>query len=137
MSEAVNQGSCLCGGVRYEAAGDIRAVSHCHCGMCRKAHGAAFATYGGVPREHFRFTAGEAQLNRYASSATVTRSFCSVCGSPLLWERSDGPFPGWVAFPLGTLDTPVRPVKQKHIHVGSKADWLSLCDDWPRHEGGG
>ncbi|MGZ0843339.1 GFA family protein, partial [Klebsiella pneumoniae subsp. pneumoniae] len=29
----------------------IESASHCHCSQCRKAHGAAFATYGKVRRE--------------------------------------------------------------------------------------
>lgn len=134
MTSSLFHGSCLCGGVRYEVSHDIRAVSHCHCSMCRKTHGAAFATYGSALREHFRFTAGEALLSRHVSSATVRRSFCSVCGTPLLWEKSDGPYADWVAFPLATLDTPVRPLKQKHIHVASKAPWFDIHDDWPQHE---
>ncbi|MEL0027185.1 MAG: GFA family protein [Perlucidibaca sp.] len=137
MSEIVNQGSCLCGGVRYEAAGDIRAISHCHCSLCRKAHGAAFGSYAACRREDHRYTTGAELVRSHASSAQATRSFCSVCGTPLSWVKHDGPYADWVAFPVATLDTPIRPVKQKHIHVGSKADWLSLCDDWPRHEGGG
>ena len=44
------RGSCLCGTVRYEIRGPVGRVSHCHCAMCRKAHGAAFATYGRVER---------------------------------------------------------------------------------------
>jgi len=34
----------------------------------RQAHGAAFATYGSVRREAFRFTSGEASLREYRSS---------------------------------------------------------------------
>src|SRR5207249_145423 len=37
-------GSCLCGDVAFELVpGDW--MGHCHCSMCRKAHGAAFATH--------------------------------------------------------------------------------------------
>ncbi|HCA63195.1 MAG TPA: GFA family protein, partial [Pseudomonas sp.] len=41
-------GSCLCGVVRYRIDAPIDALTHCHCKMCRKAHGAAFATYASV-----------------------------------------------------------------------------------------
>ncbi|KSR17162.1 methyl-accepting chemotaxis protein [Pseudomonas aeruginosa] len=42
-------GSCLCGALHYRLSSPPHALSHCHCGQCRKAHGAAFASYGSVP----------------------------------------------------------------------------------------
>ncbi|RZJ11707.1 MAG: GFA family protein [Acidovorax sp.] len=133
MDEPVVQhrGSCLCGGVRYEITGPLRASSHCHCSMCRKAHGAAFASYGNVRREHHRFVSGQALLRTYRSSPQVTRQFCSGCGSPLLWH-SEGAYADLVAVPLGTLDTPFDSPPQKHIYVGSKAAWVEICDGYPQ-----
>ena len=46
-------GSCLCGAIRYEIDGPLGAAGHCHCTMCRKAHGAAFGTYSRVKRDAF------------------------------------------------------------------------------------
>jgi hypothetical protein len=40
----------------------------------------------------------------------------------------------WVAVSLGTLDTPFEPRKQRHIHVGSKAAWFAVHDEWPQSE---
>jgi hypothetical protein len=39
------RGSCLCGSVRYEVTGRFPRIVHCHCQMCRKVQGAAFASY--------------------------------------------------------------------------------------------
>lgn len=36
------QGSCLCGGVRYQINGPLTGALNCHCAMCRKAHGRLF-----------------------------------------------------------------------------------------------
>ena len=94
MSEPVYVGSCQCGRVKYEVASEIEGVSHCHCSMCRKAHGAAFATYGSVRHEHHRFTQGEEALREYQSSAHVIRTFCSSCGAPMLWRSA---FMRWLA----------------------------------------
>ena len=131
----VHQGSCLCGGVRYETTAPVKASSHCHCSMCRKAHGAAFASYGNVRREHHRFVQGQALVRTYQSSAQVTRTFCSVCGSPLLWH-SEGAHADWVAVPLGTLDTPSDTPPQKHIYVDSKAPWVVIGDGYPQEPQG-
>ena len=51
-------GSCLCGAVRYRIRAPLQEIHHCHCSRCRKAHGAAFATYAGVAADTFAFTAG-------------------------------------------------------------------------------
>ena len=115
----VHQGSCLCGGVRYETTAPVKASSHCHCSMCRKAHGAAFASYGNVRRERHRFVLiGELH-----------------CGSPLLWH-SEGAHADWVAVPLGTLDTPYDTPPQKHIYVDSKAPWVVIGDGYPQEPQG-
>ena len=136
MSEPVHhRGSCLCGSVRFETTAPLQAASHCHCSMCRKAHGAAFASYGNVRRERHRFVQGQALLRTYQSSAQVTRTFCSVCGSPLLWH-SEGAHADWVAVPLGTLDTPYETPPQKHIFVASKAPWVVICDGYPQQAEG-
>jgi len=58
MQDVIYTGSCLCGSIKYTTNSEIMAVSHCHCSMCRKAHGAAFATYGSAPQPAHNFTAG-------------------------------------------------------------------------------
>ena len=52
------RGSCLCGGVRFEADA-IQMISTCHCSMCRKAHGAAYGVFANAFWDDFRFTAGD------------------------------------------------------------------------------
>ncbi|WP_447748957.1 GFA family protein [Pseudomonas nicosulfuronedens] len=131
MSE-VFQGSCLCGAVRYEVATPPKAVSHCHCGQCRKGHGAAFASYGSVPRGDLRIVAGNDELKPYSSSAGGTRQFCANCGSSLFWSKSQGDFSDWVSIALGTLDTAFMPSRQKHVHVSSQASWFVFQDSWPK-----
>jgi hypothetical protein len=127
------EGSCLCGAITFVVDGEITDVSHCHCSMCRKAHGAAFATYANVAEAQHRFTHGEDRLRIYRSSGTVERLSCSVCGSPMLW-RDPVHFPGTTSFPLGALDTPFAAPVQRHIFGGSKAPWHAITDAWPRED---
>jgi len=100
--------------------------------MCRKAHGAAFGTYAAVRRDGHAFTAGVSLVREYQSSEAVTRLFCSICGSPLMWRSAEARFASWIFFPLGTLDTPCVATRQRHIHVASKAPWHVICDGWPQ-----
>src|SRR5713226_5823553 len=117
MAECTVSGSCLCAAVRYEVEGPATEVTHCHCWMCRKQHGAAFASYAGYPIDHLRVTAGQEALQTYGSGPTTERRFCRVCGSSLFWAETTGSRI-WVA--LGTLDgDPGRPI-ESHIFVESK-----------------
>ena len=74
------QGSCACGGVRFEVEA-VRALTHCHCGICRKLTGAAFATYAHVDKAKFRWLGGQKLLHRYEFAPGSFRAICQRCGS--------------------------------------------------------
>ena len=124
-------GSCLCKSVRFEINGPLTPATHCHCAMCRKAHGAAFGTYAGFKTSQFRLLSGAELIKRYPSSPGIVRTFCANCGSTLQWLRESKPEEMDIA--LGTLDDDpgVRPAA--HIYVDSKAPWYDISDMLPRH----
>ena len=100
MSEAVHEGGCFCGAVRFAFTAADSVVANCHCSMCRRIHGAPFVTWVVVPTDAFRYTAGQAK--HLASSAKGDRYFCDACGSPLaciIKER-----PEHIDIPTGSLD---------------------------------
>ena len=77
------KGRCECGRVQYEVDGGISDFSHCHCSQCRRLHGAAFASFGGIPRDKFRYVSGESNTQTYAPSeaemiGTSGWVFCDV-----------------------------------------------------------
>ena len=120
---------CLCGAVTWQVEGPLAALSHCHCARCRKAHGAAFASYALAPEASLRLD-GAAHVAEFAAEGGASRRFCRHCGSvvPPAPERS------YVSLPLGNaLDDPgVRP--QLHIFVASKAPWYEIGDALPRFD---
>ena len=124
------KGSCLCGGIRYEIHAELKAVSNCHCGQCRKASGAAFGTGATIPTASFKFLVGEELLKEWESSPGKRRCFCGQCGSPIL-KRNDAR-PETLRFRLGTLDTDLGVKPSKHIYVGSKAPWVEINDGLPQ-----
>jgi hypothetical protein len=127
-SQRTLRGSCLCGGIRYEIVDHVGAMSHCHCSMCRKAHGAAFGTYARVAWERFRFVTGEDKLRRYRSSSDVTRTFCGECGSTLQFIPDGRPGFGLA---VGTLDDDPCAKVTLQIWVRDKAPWWEPASDPP------
>jgi hypothetical protein len=119
--------------VRYEVAGDLAPIEFCHCSMCRRASGAAFASNMSVRAADFRVVSGEASLKAYESRPGKERLFCAACGSPII-SRSVGD-PGRVRVRVGTLDEPVNARPAFHFHVASKASWMPIADDLPQHPG--
>ena len=63
-------GGCHCGAVRFEAQGEPKFVSNCHCKDCRRATGAAVSTWVGFDSELVSWR-GERAI--YESSPTVKR----------------------------------------------------------------
>ena len=121
-------GSCLCRAIRFEA-GQVAFFGHCHCSMCRKAHGAAFATFAGVAADDFRFIKGEDVVKLYESSPGSHRAFCSVCGSNAPARSSDNKM---VFIPAGLFDDDPGARPTLHMFVDSKAPWWNISDDLPK-----
>ncbi len=129
------KGQCLCGEVKYEVAKIEPKMGHCHCSMCRKFHGAAFATLGEALAENFRWVSGEELLKTYLAENGTRRQFCSNCGSSLTFAASDdnGEL---VEFALGTLDTEIPLKPDAHIFTGHGAEWYEITDQLPQHKDG-
>lgn len=127
MSEAngeapsVLDGSCLCGAVRFEVRGAPEELVHCHCRMCQKAHGAAYASFALVRHEDFVLLAGDDKLVRYRSSDAATRTFCAACGSALQFLR-DGRDTFGLA--VSALDTRIDALPERQYHTDSRAPWM-------------
>lgn len=124
-------GSCLCGAVRYRIDGGFALVGNCHCSICRKSNGAAFATWGIVGQSQFHWTDGADGVRWYASSTQTSRGFCGTCGAALV-SAHDGTV-GEVV--LASLDTDPGKRPSAHIFVASKAPWHDITDSLPQHAG--
>lgn len=129
------QGSCLCGGVRFEIdEREILMANHCHCSNCRKVSGAAYGTFIQIAREHFRWLAGNDLVSTYESSPGIHRAFCKQCGSRTPQTGDASPH---FTVPAGTLDSDpgVRPVVS--VFSSSKAPWCAMDEAIPSLPDGG
>jgi hypothetical protein len=85
--------------------------------MCRKVHGAAFATYVVTSTEGFRWIQGDERVRRYESSPGGHRSFCSRCGSIVTGDPAEGR----IFMPAGCLDDDPGTRPLAHLFVASKS----------------
>ena len=122
--------TCLCGAVEWELDEPFDLASHCHCSRCRKAHGAAFATYvaGAAAGFHLR---GREHVVRWQSSPDLARCFCDVCGSVVPGDAHDGR----MFVPAGNFDGAPGVSPLAHIFVASKAPWIEIRDGLPQFDG--
>ena len=109
--------------------------AHCHCDSCRRSHAAPFVTWTAVPHDRFRLTSGEDALRSYRGSSHARRSFCGVCGTPMIYVSRE--WPGKTYVPVAVLvDPPAEAVApQCHVHAAEAVSWCTLADGLPRHEG--
>ena len=124
-------GGCLCGGVRYTVAGEVKFMARCHCSQCRKFSGAAYSQNIVVEREQLTIAQGEDLLRAYRCEDRKDMVFCSRCGSSVL-VISEWPAGAIVRIRAGTLDGDpgVRPIVQAFVDF--KAPWCAITDDVPQ-----
>jgi len=119
-------GACLCGAVRFEASVPPRRVTHCHCSMCRRAGGAAVATFATFESSKVKW---HEQPARYDSSDVGWRGFCPNCGSSVCFGYKPRPERIYVA--IGIFDAPDAYPAGFHDHRDARIEWLHVDDDLP------
>jgi hypothetical protein len=116
--------------VQFES-GPFDSMVHCHCSMCRKHHGAMFATFLTAPSEGFRWLAGEEEIVTYRSSERGLRPFCRICGSALPALLPDWPSITFV--PAGNVEGDSGQRPQLHMFAASRASWFPITGSLPQY----
>ena len=129
-SITARQGGCLCGGVRYEVRGPVRGVVNCHCGICRRLHG-AFGAYTKVENAALSLVS-KSGLVWFASSSQARRGFCRSCGTTLFWQPSKAQT---TSISAGTLDLPSGLTTIGLIFTAEKGDFYDIADDLKQFPG--
>jgi len=124
------EGACMCKKVRYAIDGKPRFMYQCHCGKCRAATGASFATNLIVDTDKLNITAGKDKLAAWNSSPGKFRYFCSGCGSPIYSHGEQTK--QIVSVRCGTLKQDPGLRVAYHAFVASKAPWVEIPGDAPQ-----
>src|SRR5580658_7426888 len=85
-------GRCLCDALELEIDFPAFWAWHDHSAASRRAHAAAYAAYIGCWRKHARVPKGRRSIACFEDAKTGSaRSFCSRCGTALLYECKRSP----------------------------------------------
>ena len=125
----MHKGSCLCGAVRFEAAGELEGPDACHCSQCRKTSGHYWASTN-VKRTDLKLE-GEDNITWYQSSETVRRGFCKTCGAALFWDPAGKEK---TSIAMGAFDKPTGTKLAIHIFVADKGDYYEIGDGLPQNQ---
>ena len=103
----VHEGGCLCGAVRYAAAGEPARVTICQCTFCQRLTGSAFMVEPIFKPESVTFVGSAPALYEHRSDGSGKRvfvHFCDRCGAHMMlsFER----FVDVVGLFGGTFDNP-------------------------------
>lgn len=128
MIEIAHTGHCLCGTVRWRAAGIPINVNYCHCEMCRRGSGAPVVAWATFPIKDVSFSSEPAWRR---SSDHARRAFCAACGSALAWHGDR--HPDLLDLTVGTADNPDALGSREHLWTESAVRWLQIKDELPRH----
>jgi len=119
MTNPIHEGGCLCGAIRYRAAGASTALTLCHCRSCRRAAGAPSVAWAVFRSADFSFVSGEPK--RFHSSPGVVRTFCGDCGTPLTYQCESRP--DSIDVTTATLDQPDAFAPTCEIWTEQKLAW--------------
>lgn len=123
-------GRCQCGALQFSVRFPTKWIAHCHCTMCRRAHGAAFVTWVGVDETAFELPDPDGLLRWYASSPQAQRGFCARCGSMLLFRSTR--WPGEIHVVRANFDSPLDREPQAHVFYDTRVPWVEVNDALPK-----
>lgn len=126
------QGSCLCGSVKYELTGEFQSFFLCHCTRCQKDTGSAYAANLFSKMGRLTWLKGEGFVKTYQHpSSRHAKSFCQECGSalPTIAENIN-----CIVVPAGSLDSSIPLSPSGKIFMDSCASWCRALESVPSYE---
>jgi hypothetical protein len=114
-------GSCLCGGLRFEATGEPLFQGFCQCLDCRKVGAGSYPAMG-FPSDAVKVSGESRSYGKKGDSGKmIYRNFCPTCGG-MAFDRGDA-FPGLTIVNAALLDDPEAFKPQNVIFNRSALSW--------------
>ena len=126
-----HEGGCACGHVRYRVESAPLIVHCCHCTVCQRQNGSAFAVNALVEADRVRILQGDVVDIEVPSPSGANQriSRCPRCqvavwSNYLVMRGGIGELVRFIR--VGTLDDPARMPPDVHIYTSSKQPWVEL-----------
>jgi hypothetical protein len=128
----IREGGCACGHVRYRVESKPLIVHCCHCSMCQRQSGSAFAVNALIEADRVRLLQGDVTKVTVPSPSgngqVIAR--CPKC-QVAVWSNYLVFYKGILGdairfIRVGTLDDPSKMPPDVHIFTSSKQPWLVL-----------
>jgi hypothetical protein len=125
---------CACGAVSLHFAGKVLSMFMCSCEDCQKATGAGHSNVVLARPADVTITGTVKSFARPANSgATLTRSFCPECGTPIAAQSSRAE--GVLMLPAGLFGAATGWYEPNQlIFARSHRDWDEIADHLPQHQ---
>jgi hypothetical protein len=120
-------GTCLCGGVRFEVEASPESLRACHCTSCKKLSGGGGTVNFRVRSSAIRIVDGDELLQSFTPEGGSAKTFCRNCGANLFgggWPDSEH-----CSVRVTTIEQPLDAKVGAHLFMRSLAPWESLPDD--------
>ncbi|KAJ7504214.1 Mss4-like protein [Mycena galericulata] len=136
-TNAQRSGSCLCQKVRFIVSGDPFQYAVCHCSNCKKFTGSAFMTNAFFSPDNVTVIEGKELIRQYQDKATtsgntLTRSFCSECGTSLF--LSSPTKTDWISVCPASVDDPQEWPPRRENRPDAKCPWVKELRMEPKHK---
>ena len=124
---SVFSGKCLCGKISFKCYVEPKTIFNCHCEDCRRATGSVFGTNLFVQEDQLKISGEFSSYSHTSDSgSTMTKHFCSNCGS-LLFGRNSAK-PNVISVRAGTLDQLNLIKPDVNVFMKSKVPSTSIDD---------
>lgn len=134
MTEAVFEGGCACGEVRYRMTSRPMFVHCCHCRDCQRQTGSAFVINALIETDRIELLSGAPHAVTLPTDSGLPHIVqrCPTC-QIAVWSHYGGR--KRLSFVrVGTLDETSALEPDVHIFTGSKLPWVRLPDGVPAFE---
>ena len=126
---------CACGAVTVQFSGKVLSMFMCSCEDCQRATGTGHSAIVLARQESVTVSGETRSFARLANSgATLTRTFCPNCGTPLHAQSSRAA--DVIMLPVGLFGAAAAPWYKPNqlIFARSHRDWDLIDDALPHHQ---
>ncbi len=128
------EGGCTCGNVRYRLLAKPLIVHGCHCSLCQRQTGSAFAINALVEAENVEVLSGDIDVLKVTTPSGLGQTIarCAKCRVAVWSCYHRHELNERIRFlRVGTLDDPKQFPPDIHIFTSTKPPWLPLPKDVP------